>query len=85
MIENKYSAKKVFKLIELKKDKAGIVKKIGSGMLAKKLIDLGIIPGEKIKVITKSPFGDPMIVLIRGCLVGLSKNMAENIKLCLLN
>lgn len=85
MSKNKYSAEKICKLVELKKDKAGIVKKIGSGILAQKLINLGVIPGEKIKMITRSPFGDPIIILARGCLVGLSKNMAENINLCLLN
>ena len=85
MNKSKYLAQKVFRLIELRKNKVRIIKKIGNGMLAHKLINLGIIPGEKIKVVAESPFGDPMIILTRGCLVGVSKNMAENIKLCLLN
>ena len=48
-----------------------------------KLNDLGFIRGEKIKFMEQALFGDPIMIVVRGCLFGLNKNVAKNIKVYL--
>lgn len=75
--------KKSFMLTELKKFGSGIIAEIKNSAYRQKLNDLGFNPGEKIKFMERSPFGDPITVNVRGCLFGLDKNVAKNIKVYL--
>ena len=52
-----------------------------SSCLFRRFSDLGIIPGTKIKCITKSPLGDPVAYFVRGTLFSLRKEDAEKIAL----
>lgn len=49
----------------------------GRGMV-QRLTDMGLIPGEKIKVINNSGFG-PITVLIKGAKVALGHGLASKI------
>ena len=49
------------------------------GQQKRRLMDLGIIPGTKIKALLKSPFKDPVAYLIRGTTIALRKDQAEGI------
>ena len=49
------------------------------GMLRRRLLDLGCVPHSTIEVIRVSPAGDPTAYLIRGSLIGLRKNEANQI------
>ena len=74
---------KSFMLTELKKFGFGIIAEIKNGVYKQKLNDLGFTQGEKIKFMGQSLFGDSIIIVVRGCLFGLNKNVAKNIKVYL--
>ena len=42
----------------------------------KRLIDLGFTPGEEVMVTHTAPFGDPIVVRVRGALLALRKREA---------
>ncbi|RLE94357.1 MAG: ferrous iron transport protein A, partial [Thermoprotei archaeon] len=41
-------------------DTAVIVRIEGSGAVARRMADMGLIPGTKVKVVRKAPLGDPI-------------------------
>lgn len=58
----------------------GIINYIdGNEKLAKRLLSLGCTNGTSIKLKRKAPFGDPIIISIRGFDIALRKNDAKNI------
>lgn len=69
-------------LADLTIDQKAIVKSIKStGTMRRRLQDLGIIEGTKIKCVLKSPFGDPSAYEIRGAVVALRSEIASEIKI----
>lgn len=60
--------------------KKGIVNSIElTGLLRRRLLDLGVVPNSIIEVIRVSPVGDPTAYLIKGSLIGLRKSEANEI------
>lgn len=58
-----------------------IIKNINAGNLIKRrLLDIGLIPGTIIKVVLKSPSGDPFAFDIRGSLIAIRKEDTKNIE-----
>jgi Fe2+ transport system protein FeoA len=51
------------------------------GAERRRLMDLGILPGSAIKAELVSPSGDPTAYLIRGALIGLRREQAEQIQI----
>ncbi|OEG00039.1 hypothetical protein BHF71_06665 [Vulcanibacillus modesticaldus] len=49
------------------------------GLLRRRLLDLGVVPGSVIEVVRVSPNGDPTAYLIKGALIGLRENEAKHI------
>ena len=47
-----------------------------------KLLELGLCPGEVVKVIRWSPFGDPIEVEVLGYRLALRRSEADHIHLC---
>jgi ferrous iron transport protein A len=43
-----------------------IVKIDASGLVKRRILDLGLLPGLKIKVLRRAPLGDPIEVLVKG-------------------
>ncbi len=41
------------------------------GMIRRRLLDLGMIPGTRVECLQKSPAGDPAAYLIRGAVIAL--------------
>lgn len=69
-------------LKDLKPGEEGMVKSIGEkGVIRRRLMDMGITPGVKIKLIKVAPLGDPMEVLIRGYSLSLRKSEANRIEI----
>ncbi len=68
-------------LASLKKGETGIIKQIHDSMITPKLLDMGCLPGEKIKVQYFAPMGDPMCVHISGYDLVLRLNEADKIEL----
>ena len=46
-----------------------------------RLYDMGIIPGEKIKMLIKTPLGGPLLVRVMGSNLCLRRDLANTIRL----
>ncbi|MFA6358031.1 MAG: FeoA family protein [Candidatus Omnitrophota bacterium] len=67
-------------LSDLKARDKGKVKQItGQGQLKKKLLDMGVIPGNEFEVLRVAPLGDPVEVRIKGYNLSLRKEEARQI------
>ncbi|UKN03139.1 ferrous iron transport protein A [Paracrocinitomix mangrovi] len=69
------------KLSDLKKESAGIIKKVEDSEIAVKLLEFGIIPGATITVISKAPFNGPIYVQVDDNLIALRRTEADFILL----
>lgn len=71
---------KVFSLWQAPVGSQCKVKKINLNKSEKeRILDLGMIPGTKIKVLQKSPLGDPTAYLIRGSVIALRSEYTKKI------
>ena len=52
----------------------------GQGSLRHRLLEMGIIPGTKIKITKVAPLGDPLLVHLRGYELSNRKSDAELIE-----
>lgn len=67
-------------LSELERDEEGIIVKIGNkGIMRKRLLDMGVVPGETISLRRKAPMGDPLEYKIKGYQLSLRKTEAAQI------
>jgi ferrous iron transport protein A len=68
------------RLIKLKEgEEAVIVSILGGRMATKRLADLGLSPGIKIKVLRKAPFFGPVEIEIRGSTLVLGQGLAAKV------
>ena len=58
---------------------AEIISVIGGRMVTKRLVDLGLIPGTKIKVLRKAPLWGPVEIEARGSRLVLGRGLASKI------
>jgi ferrous iron transport protein A len=59
---------------------SGRIVRIGAaGPLKRRLMDMGVLPGEEVRVEKVAPLGDPIEVRIRSYNLSLRKNEAEGI------
>lgn len=52
---------------------------VANGLIRRRLLDLGLVPGTKVEVIRRSPVGDPIAFGIRGTVIALRKEVANNV------
>lgn len=52
-----------------------------AGVLKKRLLEMGITTGVKVKVVKVAPLGDPIEVKVRGYALSLRKKEAEQIEI----
>ena len=66
---------------QLKPGQEGIIVRINAsaGPVKRRLMDMGILAGEKVKVEKVAPMGDPLEVLIKGYHLSLRKKEAQGI------
>lgn len=58
----------------------GRVVKIGAiGPLRRRLMDMGLVPGEAVTVTKVAPFGDPIEISVKSYSLSLRKSEAEEI------
>lgn len=58
------------------------IKKIDcTGNVKRRILDLGMIEGTKIKPVLKSPLGDPTAYEVRGSLISLREEESKNIEI----
>ncbi len=61
-----------FSLCDLKINEHAVIKELKtSGELRQRLMDIGFVPGTKVKCVRISPFGDPKAFLVRGAVIAL--------------
>ncbi|MDY4920382.1 MAG: FeoA family protein [Phascolarctobacterium sp.] len=60
-------------------DSAIVTRLLGEGALKRRIMDMGVTKGVEIHVRKVAPFGDPMMVTLRGYELSLRKAEAENI------
>ncbi len=68
---------------DLKPGQQGTIAKLHStiGPVKRRLMDMGVIPGEQIKVEKIAPMGDPIEVTVKGYKLSLRKQEAKGIEL----
>jgi ferrous iron transport protein A len=65
------------RLSELRVGKTAIIKEFESDDIFLKLMEMGCIPGETVKVDQIAPLGDPISIIIAGYHLSLRLNEAE--------
>jgi len=74
--------KKYNTLNEVSLNQEVIIKKIDCiGNIKRRILDLGMIEGTKIKPVLKSPLGDPTAYEVRGSLISLREEESSNIEI----
>lgn len=67
-------------LAKLKPGETGRITAIGAiGPLKRRLMDMGVLVGEEVKVLKMAPLGDPIEVSIKSYNLSLRKKEAEGI------
>ncbi len=78
--EGALKGKNVKKITDLKLGAKGKIIFISGGRGAsQRLVDLGMTPGEVIRVDSKSSFGGPVRLCVRGCCIAVGRGLAEKI------
>ena len=75
---------KELNLSDLKVGESGVVEDFSDPVLSLKLMEMGCIPGERIKLHKYAPMGDPMMIEVSGYFLTIRKQEAETIKISLL-
>lgn len=52
----------------------------GTGAISKRLMEMGIVPGVKLRLVKAGPFGDPIEIRLRGYSLAVRKSEAEAIE-----
>lgn len=76
---------KKIKLAGLPVGSSGVVADLHiDGVMRRRLLDLGLIPNSKVTTVRKSPIGEPIAFLVRGTMLALRREDAEQISVILL-
>ncbi|MDT4895874.1 MAG: ferrous iron transport protein [Acidobacteriota bacterium] len=51
----------------------------GSGTIARRLMEMGVVPGAPVRVIKAAPLGDPIEIRVRGYHLALRRTEAQTI------
>ena|SRR2546423_4841593 len=51
----------------------------GQGAIARRLMEMGVVPGAPVRVIKRAPLGDPIEVRVRGYHLALRRTEAQTI------
>jgi len=52
----------------------------GTGRVARRLMEMGVIPGVAVQVVKSAPFGDPIEVRVRGYSLAMRRSEADAIE-----
>lgn len=69
------------KLSQLRKGQTGIIKNFTDIEMSLKLMEMGCLPGEEIKLERIAPMGDPIAISVSGYQLSLRKREAATIEL----
>ena len=69
-------------IAELKIGQSGIISAVGGeGALRLRFLDMGLIPGTKVKLQKVAPMGDPVQILVRGYELTIRRDDAKLIEI----
>lgn len=67
-------------LVDLKPGQAGIIRQVNAkGAVRQRLLDMGMLPDERVRLERVAPAGDPLWVRLGGYQLLLRRNEAERI------
>ena len=52
----------------------------GEGLLTRRLMEMGVVPGVSVRLVKAAPFGDPIEVRLLGYSLAIRRNEAETIE-----
>lgn len=52
---------------------------VAEGLVRRRLLDLGFVPGTVVRAVLRSPFGDPTAYGVRGSVIALRREDADGI------
>ncbi len=55
----------------------------GTGRIARRLMEMGVVPGVAVRVIKMAPFGDPIEVRVRGYSLAMRRVEADAIEVAI--
>jgi ferrous iron transport protein A len=58
---------------------ARVIAVSGTGAIARRLMEMGVVPGAQVRVIKAAPLGDPIEVRVRGYHLALRRTEAQTI------
>ena len=77
-------SKKLVRLPEVEiGSSANVVTVHGEGTVPKRLMEMGLVPGVRVRVVKSAPFGDPIEIRLRGYSLALRINEAEAIEVAI--
>jgi len=56
-----------------------VVQGLRKGRSQRRLLDLGFVPGTRVRVVRASPLGDPRAYLVRGTVIALRREDAAEV------
>ena len=59
--------------------RARVIAVKGSGTVARRLMEMGVVPGAPVRVIKAAPLGDPIEIRVRGYHLALRRAEAQSI------
>lgn len=71
----------LFTLATVEAGRTAIVESVrGDGSVSRRLMEMGIVPGVKVRVIKRAPFGDPIELRVRGYNLAIRIAEAETVR-----
>lgn len=61
-------------------EKATVISVNGNNRIAKRLMEMGIVPGVSLRVVKSAPFGDPLEIRVLGYHLAMRKSEADAIE-----
>lgn len=71
-------------IASLKKGQRGIIKEFSMDLLPLKLLEMGCLPGNEVKLIQIAPFNDPLYIDINGSHLAIRRETAQQIEIDLI-
>ena len=59
---------------------ASVVAVHGQGVVTKRLMEMGVVPGVALRVVKSAPCGDPIEIRLRGYSLAVRRNEAEAVE-----
>lgn len=68
------------RLSELRAGQVAVIKSLGEHPISNKLLEMGCLPGELLRVRRVAPFGDPIVIEVLGYELAMRLDEAEAIE-----